>query len=279
MAVRFTKMHGLGNDFVMFNAISQPLNITSTLARKIANRHTGVGCDQVLIVESPTENDIDFNYRILNHDGTEVGQCGNGARCLARFVYEQGLTSKQELTVKTITTKLKLKINSLDNITVEMGIPQFEPALIPFNVPARQADYQIEVDSQLLKVNVLAMGNPHCVQFVDDIESAPVNSQGPRIESNSLFPERTNAGYAQVVDRGYIKARVYERGVGETMACGSGACAIMVAAKQKGLVGESATVEVLGGPLELSWPGEDAQVEMTGPAVRVFESELDLESL
>ena len=272
-------MHGLGNDFVMFNAISQPVNITSSMAQKISNRHTGVGCDQLLIVESPSENGIDFNYRILNHDGSEVGQCGNGARCLARFVHEQGLTSKQELVVKTITTRLKLKINSLDNITVDMGVPEFEPSAIPFDVPKRQPSYQFEVDRKTLDVSVLAMGNPHCVQFVDDIEAAPVNTQGPTIESHTLFPERTNACYAQVVDRSYIKARVYERGVGETLACGSGACAIMVAARQKGLADRNVTVELLGGPLEIFWPGEGDPVEMTGPAVNVFESELDLESL
>ena len=272
-------MHGLGNDFVMFNAISQPLDITSSMAQKISNRHTGVGCDQLLIVESPTQNDIDFNYRILNHDGSEVGQCGNGARCLARFVHEQGLTDKNELTVKTITTKLKLKVNALDNITVDMGIPEFDPEAIPFANSNRQAEYQFDVNGQWIKASVLAMGNPHCVQFVDDIESAPVNTQGPKIEAHKLFPERTNACYAQVINRAYIKARVYERGVGETMACGSGACAIMVAAKQKGLVDQKVTVELLGGPLQLYWSGEGSQVEMTGPAVSVFESELDLESL
>lgn len=279
MSVKFTKMHGLGNDFVMINAVSQPLEITSSIARKISNRHTGVGCDQLLIVEPSTDSEIDFFYRILNHDGTEVGQCGNGARCLARFVHEQGLTSKRDLTVKTITTTLKLKINSLDNITVYMGIPEFEPELIPFTAKGRQDHYHFEVDNQLVYASVLALGNPHCIQFVDDIESAPVNTQGPKIESSELFPRRTNACYAQVIDQSRIKARVYERGAGETMACGSGACAIMVAAKQKGLVDENVTVELLGGPIKITWPGEGRQVEMTGPAVRVFESELDLESL
>ena len=272
-------MHGLGNDFVMFNAVSEPLTITSHMARKISNRHTGVGCDQLLIVEPSTDKAIDFNYRILNHDGSEVGQCGNGARCLARFVHEQGLTDKPELTVKTVTTQLKLKINAIDNITVEMGVPEFEPVAVPFAVTVRQPEYQFEVDGSQVIASVLAMGNPHCVQFVSDIESAPVNTQGPKIETHDLFPERTNACFAQVVDRAYIKARVFERGVGETMACGSGACAIMAAAKQKGLVDQHVTVELLGGPLALSWSGEGSQVEMTGPAVSVFESELDLESL
>ena len=272
-------MHGLGNDFVMFDAISQPLTISSHQARKISNRHTGVGCDQLLIVEPSNEDEIDFNYRILNHDGSEVGQCGNGARCLARFVHEQGLTSKQELIVKTVTTILKLKMNAIDNITVEMGVPEFEPAAVPFLAPLRQAEYQFEVDNMMVNASVLAVGNPHCVQFTDDIESAPVNAQGPKIENHILFPERTNVCFAQVVNRSYIKARVFERGVGETMACGSGACAIMAAAKQKGLVDQKVTVELLGGPLELCWSGEGSQVEMTGPAVSVFESELDLESL
>ena len=279
MTTKFTKMHGLGNDFVMFNAISQPVNISTQQARKISDRHTGVGCDQLLIVESPTESNIDFNYRIINYDGSEVGQCGNGARCLARFVHEQGLTDKQELTVKTITTKLKLKINAIDDITVDMGVPEFEPAAIPFEWASRQDDYMINVAGETINASILSMGNPHCVQFVDQIETAPVNTQGPVIESHSLFTQKTNVCYAQIVNKNYIKARVFERGVGETMACGSGACAIMVAANQRGLSDQRVTVELLGGPLKLYWSGEGHQVEMTGPAVNVFESELDLENL
>ncbi len=239
----------------------------------------GVGCDQLLIVEPATEQGIDFNYRIINYDGSEVGQCGNGARCLARFVHEQGLTDKKELTVKTITTTLKLRLNEIDSVTVNMGVPEFEPAAIPFVAEARQSEYAIEVAEQTISVSVLALGNPHCVQFVERIDSAPVNSQGSLIESHPRFPNRTNACYAEIVDRNYIKARVFERGVGETMACGSGACAIMVTAKQKDMVDETVTVELLGGKLDISWQGEGQAVELTGPAVTVFESELDLENL
>ena len=279
MTVKFTKMHGLGNDFVMFNAVDQSLDLSPEIAQKISDRHKGVGCDQLLIVESPTEQGIDFNYRIINYDGSEVGQCGNGARCLARFVHEQGLTDKNELTVKTITTTLKLKLNGSDNVTVNMGVPEFEPVAIPFTAQSRQSEYDIEIGNQIITASALALGNPHCVQFVECIDTAPVNSQGPLVESHALFPNRTNACYAQVVDRNYIKARVFERGVGETMACGSGACAIMVAARQKLLVDETVTLELLGGNLDISWKGEGQIVELTGPAVTVFESELDLENL
>ena len=279
MVVKFTKMHGLGNDFVMFNAVSQPLALTPELARKISDRHKGVGCDQLLIVESPQEQGVDFNYRIFNYDGSEVGQCGNGARCLARFVHEQGLTDKTELTVKTITTTLKLKLNEIDSVTVNMGVPEFEPEKIPFIAESGQREYSIEVSNETVRANVLALGNPHCVQFVEHIDSAPVNTQGPLIESHASFPKRTNACYAEVVDPSYIKARVFERGVGETMACGSGACAIMVAARQKQLINDTVTIELLGGRLGVHWPGDDQAVELTGPAVTVFESELDLENL
>ena len=279
MTVKFTKMHGLGNDFVMFNAMDKPLNLSPETARKISDRHMGVGCDQLLIVEPATEHGIDFNYRIINHDGSEVGQCGNGARCLARFVHEQGLTDKNELTVKTITTTLNLKLNDIDNVTVNMGVPQFDPVAIPFLAQSRQSEYDIEIGNQTVVASVLALGNPHCVQFVENIDSAPVNTQGPLVESHALFPNRTNACYAQVIDRVYIKARVFERGVGETMACGSGACAIMVAARQKQLVDETVTLELLGGELEISWKEEGQIAKLTGPAITVFESELDLEKL
>ena len=279
MAVKFTKMHGLGNDFVMFNAIAQPMKLSPEQARKISDRHTGVGCDQLLIVEPATEQGIDFNYRIINYDGSEVGQCGNGARCLARFVHEQGLTDKNELTVKTITTTLQLKLNEIDSVTVNMGMPEFDPPAIPFVADNQQGEYSIEVGDQNIMASVLALGNPHCVQFVEQIESAPVNTQGPLIESHARFPNRTNACYAELVNEEYVKARVFERGVGETMACGSGACAIMVAARMKNKVEQSVTVELLGGKLDVSWQGVGHAVNLTGPAVSVFESELDLENL
>jgi len=279
MAVKFTKMHGLGNDFVMFNAVAQPLDLSPELARKISDRHTGIGCDQLLVVEPATEQGIDFNYRIINYDGSEVGQCGNGARCLARFVHEQGLADKKELTVKTITTTLKLKLNDIDSVTVNMGVPEFEPAAIPFVAQSLQNEYRLDVADKTILAQVLALGNPHCVQFVEKIEVAPVNTQGPLIESHRRFPNRTNACYAEVVDRSYVKVRVFERGVGETMACGSGACAIMVAARQKELIDENVTLELLGGKLNISWLGEGHAVELTGPAVTVFESKLDLEKL
>lgn len=279
MVVKFTKMHGLGNDFVVIDATAAPLDLSPQFLQKISNRKTGVGCDQLLIVEAASEPDVDFNYRVINQDGTEVGQCGNGARCLARFVHEQGLTGKRELTVKTITTRLRLIVNDLDHIVVDMGAPEFEPEKIPFLADSRQDRYSLDINGEPVLCSVLSMGNPHAVQFVEDIETAPVLSQGPLVEKHHLFPQYTNACYAQVIDRGRIKARVFERGVGETMACGSGACAIMVAARQLGLVDDRIRIELAGGELEICWAGEGQGVEMAGPAVKVFESELDLENL
>jgi len=279
MVVKFTKMHGLGNDFVVIDATSAPLDLSVQLLQKISNRKTGVGCDQLLIVEAASEPDVDFNYRVINQDGTEVGQCGNGARCLARFVHEQGLTDKRDLIVKTITTRLQLKLNDLDHIVVNMGAPEFEPKKIPFLADSRQDRYSLDINGEPVLCSVLSMGNPHAVQFVEDIETAPVLSQGPLVEKHPLFPQYTNACYAQVIDRGRVKARVFERGVGETMACGSGACAIMVAARQLDLVADRTRIELAGGELEISWAGEGQGVEMAGPAVKVFESELDLEDL
>jgi diaminopimelate epimerase len=277
--MRFTKMHGLGNDFVMIDAINQSVALSPEQVRRLADRRFGVGCDQVLIVARPTRADVDFRYRIFNADGGEVEQCGNGARCFARFVRDQGLTGKSELAVETLAGVIYPKIESDGAVTVNMGVPRFEPREVPFEASARQPVYDLDVDGSAVPVTVLSMGNPHAVQVVENVERAPVNTQGSKIEHHPRFPKRVNAGYMQVLDRGHIHLRVWERGAGETLACGTGACAAVVAGRLRGLLDEKVAVRVRGGTLQISWRGEGESVWMTGPAVRVFEGEIDLERL
>ena len=277
--LRFTKMHGLGNDFVMIDAVTQAVALTPEQARRLADRRFGVGCDQVLIVERPTRSDADFRYRIFNADGGEVEQCGNGARCFARFVRDQGLTAKNELAVETLAGIIYPKIEADGAVTVNMGVPRFVPSQVPFEAGTRQPVYGLDVDGAVVPITVLSMGNPHAVQVVDDVARAPVTTQGPMIEHHPRFPKRVNAGYMQVLDRGHIHVRVWERGAGETLACGTGACAAVVAGRLRGLLDENVAVRVRGGTLLISWRGEGEPVWMTGPAVRVFEGEIDLECL
>ncbi|HJX18935.1 MAG TPA: diaminopimelate epimerase [Acidiferrobacterales bacterium] len=277
--LRFTKMHGLGNDFVMIDAVNQTVALTPEQLRRLADRRFGVGCDQVLMVERPTRADVDFRYRIFNADGGEVEQCGNGARCFARFVRDQGLTAKSEIAVETLAGVIYPKIEPDGAVTVNMGVPRFEPRDVPFEAGARQPVYDLDVDGAAVPVSVLSMGNPHAVQIVADAEHAPVTTQGPRIEHHPRFPKRVNAGYMQVLDRGHIHVRVWERGAGETLACGTGACAAVVTGRLRGLLDENVAVRVRGGTLQVSWHGEGEPVMMTGPAVTVFEGEIDLERL
>jgi len=277
--LRFTKMHGLGNDFVMIDAVKQTVALTPEQVRRLADRRFGVGCDQVLMVERPTRADVDFRYRIFNADGGEVEQCGNGARCFARFVRDQGLTAKSEIAVETLAGVIYPKIEPDGAVTVNMGVPRFEPRDVPFEAGARQPVYDLDVDGAAVPVSVLSMGNPHAVQIVADAEHAPVTTQGPRIEHHPRFPKRVNAGYMQVLDRGHIHVRVWERGAGETLACGTGACAAVVTGRLRGLLDENVAVRVRGGTLQVSWHGEGEPVMMTGPAVTVFEGEIDLERL
>ena len=277
--LRFTKMHGLGNDFVMIDAVNQTVALTPEQLRRLADRRFGVGCDQVLMVERPTRADVDFRYRIFNADGGEVEQCGNGARCFARFVRDQGLTAKSEIAVETLAGVIYPKIEPDGAVTVNMGVPRFEPRDVPFEAGARQPVYDLDVDGAAVPVTVLSMGNPHAVQIVADAEHAPVTTQGPRIEHHPRFPKRVNAGYMQVLDRGHIHVRVWERGAGETLACGTGACAAVVTGRLRGLLDENVAVRVRGGTLQVSWHGEGEPVMMTGPAVTVFEGEIDLERL
>jgi diaminopimelate epimerase len=276
MRLKFTKMHGLGNDFVVLDGLARPLNLTPGQLRGIADRHFGVGCDQVLQVEPPRQPDTDFYYRIFNADGGEVEQCGNGARCFMRYVRDRGLTAKTEIRVGTRGGVIVPRLENDGQVTVDMGVPEFEPARIPFDARARASTYELEVDGRRLRISALAIGNPHAVQIVPDVERAPVASEGPSIERHSRFPQRANAGYMQIVDRRHIRLRVHERGAGETLACGSGACAAVVAGITRGLLDQRVTVTTRGGDLGISWAGAGEPVMLSGPAVAVFEGEIEI---
>lgn len=268
--MKFTKMHGLGNDFVVIDAVTQNVRVTRSMVRRLANRTLGIGCDQVLVIEAPTEADIDFNYRIFNQDGGEVEQCGNGARCLARYVYDRQLTGKNPILVKTKNRVMTMHLEANKLVTVDMGIPQLDPAQIPFQAEQPAALYDIDVAGKTYQVAAVSMGNPHTLLQVDDVDTAPVETLGPELECHARFPNRVNVGFMQIVDRNTIKLRVFERGVGETKACGSGACAAAVAAIQQELVDSSVTVQLSGGDLNIQWQGENKPLLMTGPAVSVF---------
>ncbi len=274
MELEFTKMQGLGNDFVVIDATRSPLTLTPAQIRHIADRRFGVGCDQLLVVEPPTRSDADFNYRIFNADGSEVEQCGNGARCFARFVRDNGLTEKTRIPVETRAGLIELIIEADDLVTVDMGVPVLEPADIPFEANARAARYALAVDGATLEISAVSMGNPHAVLFVEDVDTAPVTELGPRIETHPRFPRRTNVGFMQIVDRRQIRLRVWERGTGETLACGSGACAAVVAGRCAGLLDESVHVQLRGGDLMVSCRRDDAPVVMTGPAEAVFKGKM-----
>ncbi len=269
MLLQFTKMHGLGNDFVVIDAISQAVTITPERASKLADRRFGIGCDQVLIVEPPTVADVDFRYRIFNRDGSEVEQCGNGARCFAKFVRDRHLTGKSTIRVETANGIIELQAGTNNQVTVNMGAPVFEPRRIPFQAEKQATTYPLEVAGEQLEIVAVSMGNPHAVVRVDDVDSAPVATLGPAIERHSRFPERVNAGFMEIVNRSEIRLRVYERGAGETLACGTGACAAVVAGRIQDLLDSEVTVNVPGGRLQITWE-KDRVVMMTGPATNVF---------
>ncbi len=292
MVLKFTKMQGAGNDFVVIDGVGQHIEITAQLARRIADRHFGVGCDQVLLVEEPSRKDADFRYRIWNADGGEVEQCGNGARCFVRFVHDKGLTTKKEIRVETLSGVIVPRLEADGQVSVDMGAPIFEPKRVPFDdsgiAPIGKIPHDpplkwpLEVAGRSVQVAVLSMGNPHAVQTVADVDSAPVTTEGPLIERHPRFPRRVNAGYMQVVARTRIRLRVWERGAGETLACGTGACAAVVAGIREGLLEESVQVDTRGGRLTIRWAGVENDPNcaawMTGPAVSVFEGEIEIES-
>ena len=260
MKLRFTKMHGAGNDFVVIDSLSSPFNLKSSQIRKIADRHLGVGCDQILVVEKPTQAGADFRYRIFNADGGEVEQCGNGARCFVRFVHERGLTDKREIRVETLGGLIVPKLEEDGEVTVNMGPPAFEG--------------EETIDG--VELTILSMGNPHAVQVVPDVDAAPVTTQGPRLERHPRFPNRVNAGYLQVQGRHNAKLRVWERGAGETLSCGTGACAAVASGIRRGLLDSPVRVQTRGGALTIAWAGGDNAVYMKGPAQSVFEGELQV---
>jgi diaminopimelate epimerase len=277
MKLRFSKMHGLGNDFVVIDAIRQRVDLTPDQVRFLADRHFGVGCDQLLVVERAQQPGVDFRYRIFNADGGEVEQCGNGARCFVRFVREQGLTDKREIRVETKSGVITLTAADDINVTVNMGVPLFEPARIPFQSDSDAFVQPLDVAGSAVPITAVSMGNPHAVQVVADVDRAPVAQQGPLIESHPRFPARVNAGFMQVVDAHHIRLRVYERGAGETLACGTGACAAVVAGIVRNLLESPVRVSTRGGELNIAWAGEGQPVLMTGPAVTVFEADIHLE--
>ena len=270
MQLEFTKMHGLGNDFVMIDAVTHPVTLSTEMVRQIADRHLGIGCDQLLMVEPSPVADCDFRYRIFNADGGEVEQCGNGARCFARFVVDQGLTDKTEIPVLTAGGRIVLKLETDGQVTVDMGLPILEPAKIPLNQDSQQTTYQAQLAGQDITFTAVSMGNPHAVMLVDDVATASVAEIGQAFQETPLFPQQVNAGFMQIIDRNQVRLRVYERGAGETMACGTGACAAIVAGRLQGLLDTPVTVILPAGNLLIHWAGENTPVMMTGPVATVF---------
>jgi diaminopimelate epimerase len=276
MKLNFTKMHGLGNDFVVIDGINQAVALEPAQSRRLADRHFGIGCDQVLLVEAPDRPETDFRYRIFNADGGEVEQCGNGARCFARFVHDHGLTEKDDLRVMTAAGPLRLRLLPEGQVAVDMGQPRLEPADAPFFATERAPRYSIAADGVELAIGVVSMGNPHAVLRVDDVDQAPVAHLGPLLERHGRFPQRVNVGFMQIVAPDHIRLRVFERGTGETLACGSGACAAVVAGRLWGLLWPNVRVELPGGQLNVHWAGEGESVTLTGPATTVFEGWIEL---
>jgi diaminopimelate epimerase len=276
MNLKFSKMHGLGNDFMVIDGIRQKIRLNSQQIGRWADRHSGIGFDQLLLVEKAESENALFKYRIFNADGSEVAQCGNGARCFARFVRSQGLTDAHVIPVETQGGLLTLNMIDDTRVEVNMGIPDFEPATIPLATAQRQARYQLDIDGQNVTFSALAIGNPHAVITVDDVDTAALETLGPALESHPFFPQRVNVGFMQIIAPNEFRLRVFERGVGETQACGSGACAAMAAGRQLGLLDENATGLLRGGDLQLGWQGEGKPVMMTGDTAEVYEGEIKL---
>ncbi|MCC5881869.1 MAG: diaminopimelate epimerase [Halomonas sp.] len=276
MLLHFTKMHGLGNDFMVIDLVTQRARLRDDQIRRLADRRFGVGFDQLLLVEPPRSPDMDFRYRIYNADGSEVENCGNGARCFARFVHDQRLTHKEEIHVETAGGPLMLKMNGDGQVTVDMGLPRFEPASLPFDADEDRPLHRLDVQGETLEIGAVSMGNPHAVLRVDDVDTAPVARLGPLIEHHPRFPQRVNVGFMQVVTTHEIRLRVFERGSGETLACGTGACAAVASGIRQGFLESPVTVRLRGGDLQIEWPHAEAPLLMTGPAERVFEGRIAL---
>jgi diaminopimelate epimerase len=276
MLLNFTKMHGLGNDFVVFDAISQHVELSTEQVRFIADRHFGVGCDQLLLVEKPRTSEAEFRYRIYNADGGEVEQCGNGARCFARFVADKGLTQNQSIAVETASGLIVLNLQDDGQVCVNMGVPDLLPASLPFEADAQAESYELDVRGKIYSIAAVSMGNPHAILCVDDVKTAPIGELGPLIESNPRFSQRVNVGFMQIVAKDAINLRVYERGAGETLACGTGACAAVVAGQIQGWLAETVKVSLPGGELVIRWQGGENPLYMTGPATHVFEGQINL---
>ena len=274
--LNFTKMQGLGNDFVVLDGVSRDILLTPVQVRFFSDRRLGVGCDQLLLLEAPPDERSDFRCRIFNADGSEAEQCGNGARCVARFAYDRGLTGKKEIRFSTLAGVITAKLEADGQVTVDMGVPRFDPGAVPFLADAKKATYTLRVGGKTREISVLSMGNPHAVQRVPNLEQAPVAEEGPLIERHERFPNGVNAGFMQIVDRANAKLRVYERGAGETLACGTGACAAAAAGIALGLLDSVVTMHTRGGVLTIRWEGEDSAVWMTGPAVTVFNGEIEI---
>jgi diaminopimelate epimerase len=274
--LRFAKMHGQGNDFVVIDAVRQRIALTPDQVRRLADRHFGIGCDQVLVVEPAADPKNDFRYRIWNADGGEVEQCGNGARCFARFVLDQGLTTRTELKVETARGIIVPRVEPSGTVTVDMGAPRFAPAEIPFDAPEERLSYALDIGGTTVEIGVVSMGNPHAVQRVADVEGAPVATQGPLIEHHRRFPQRVNAGYFEVVSRDHVRLRVWERGAGETLACGTGACAAVVTGIRLQLLDDTVRVGTRGGDLTIQWHGHGKPVLMSGAATFVYAGEIEI---
>jgi diaminopimelate epimerase len=283
MKLKFTKMHGAGNDFVVIDAINQHVDFTPAQWKQLGDRRFGIGADQMLVVEKAQSPGIDFRYRIYNADGGEVEQCGNGSRAFVKFVTDKGLTDKRAIKVETMSGVIEPTLEADGRITVNMGVPILEPARVPFDAAGLSADaegadtvWPLDVNGRTVKISALSMGNPHAVQVVADADTAPVAADGPAIEHHPRFPKRVNAGFMQIVARNHIRLRVFERGAGETLACGTGACAAAVAGIRRGLLDSPVRVRMRGGDLSIAWAGDGAPVFLTGPAVTVFEGEIEI---
>ena len=276
MKLGFTKMQGAGNDFVVIDGVTQAVDLSTAQLKRIADRRRGVGCDQILLLTPPDDPEADFRYAIYNADGSRAGQCGNGARCVGRFLREKQLTQKRELQLLTDGEPLALSFSEDGRVFAGLAAPRFEPAVIPFTAPELASQYPLEVQGQSLSSGALSMGNPHAVLMIDDCDAAPVNTLGPLIESHERFPDRVNVGFMQILSRTKLKLRVYERGVGETEACGSGACAAVVHGIRLGLLDPAVAVELPGGKLSVSWDGAEAPVWLGGPTASVFDGTISL---